>query len=109
MLRRPMPSEAVGAGTGILKTSPHCLQRDFLPASAPSISYRFPQPGQSSTINIDGSPGLARKRVECDLLFHALTGVNGDFTFPLANRKPVSTESMPVSPGMTPNPTAVNG
>jgi hypothetical protein len=80
----------IAVGTGILKTSPHCLQRDFLPASAPSISYRFPQPGQSSTINIDGSPVLPQKRGERELLFHGLTCVNGDSTFPVCNRKPVA-------------------
>jgi len=64
----PTGGEAeIALGTGILNTSPHCLHRDFLPASAASTSYRFAQLGQSSTINIDASPVLLQKQREREL------------------------------------------
>jgi hypothetical protein len=49
------PTEDARGASGIRKVLPQSLQRDLLPASDASTSYRLPQPGQSSTIFIAAS------------------------------------------------------
>jgi hypothetical protein len=80
-------------GMGIWNTSPHCLQRDFLPASEASTSYRFAQPGQSSTINIVGSPALPQNSKDREARSQGPAKVHDDFTVLAANKKTYLTDS----------------